>query len=74
MALIDVKAILDDNSLFSCEFGGSSFVDKVHNHLIIGNLRVITNNNCANVSLKVQSTEKMELVNIEKLGKAQLLE
>ena len=41
---LDVKAFLDDNSTLPCECSGSQFIDKDHNHVITGNLKIISNN------------------------------
>ena len=67
---LDVKPFLDDNSTLSCDCTSSPFVDQDHSHIIRGNLKIIDNNKLRNLSLNVQSTVKMELLNIKKLVKA----
>lgn len=39
---LDVKAFLDDNFTFLCEYRGSPFVDKYRSHIITGNLKIIS--------------------------------
>ena len=57
---VDVKALSDDNSSLPCGCTASPFVDKDHNHLLI-------TVSYANVSVKVQSTKRIELLNKAKL-------
>ena len=44
---VDVKASFD-NSAFPCDCLGSSFVNKDHNHIITGNLKIIDTNKLLN--------------------------
>ena len=57
----------DDNSSLTCECTGSPFVDKDHNQMITGNLKLINSNNFLK---NFQSTPKIELLIIKKLKKA----
>ena len=41
---IDVKAFLQDNTIFPCNCAGTSFIDRDHQHLVTVDLQIIGNN------------------------------
>ena len=59
---------LDGNSALPSECTGSPFVDKDHDHKTIDHNKIITIS-CRNFSLKVQSTNKTELLIMKNLRK-----
>ena len=65
-----MKAFLDDNSTFSCECTGCSFVNKYHNHIITGNLKVITNNKLWKLFTKATKYRKNKTADYEKAKKS----
>lgn len=64
---VDAKAFLDDNCTLSCDCAGSPFVDKHHNHIIMGNLKIIETNKLRKLLSKVQNIVNLESLTIKKL-------
>ena len=41
---LDINSFINDETILPCECEGSPFIDKDHNHIITGNLKIIHNN------------------------------
>ena len=53
MRNLNLKAFLQDNSVLSYYCGASNFIDKDHQHIVTGNLRIKTNNKLKKLFTKI---------------------
>ena len=56
---LDVKAFLQDNSVFSCNGEGSDFIGKDHQYVVTVDSWIIKNNNRQSYSPRALNTEKI---------------
>ena len=60
------RTVVDGNSNFPCECTGNSFVGKDHNHIITGNLKIITDNKLHKFFSKCPAYREIRAADCEK--------